>query len=174
MLSVPCRPEPGCKAALLGGGQRCTMHVAQSAPVIGIVDGHDDLVGLMRMVLELEGFRVITASSRAAAEPSGAWRRPGLIRPHLLIRNLSPSARVPIAENWRDWGSDGPFAPAVLYTSSEPEMITSLLGPDAEGNVIPLPFDIDQLVERVNRALQRQEQQKEKVSICKELAASLY
>lgn len=149
------------------------MHTETAAPVIGLMNGQRDLVGLMRMVLELEGYQVISAEMGEDADPMAIWRFNARVQPDVLIWNLTPSVDRRVVQTLQPW-MVGDESPRVLFTSADPARLTALIGPSAENIVISIPFDIDALINRVERALQRAFRQDMQIMPAAELANSRY
>ena len=111
-----------------------------------VVDDEAPLRDLMQMVLEDEGFEVMTAVNGSDALARAADFEPNVI---LLDISMPVMDGGTFAEAYRKRGAPPPLAPIIVVTAAgdAAKRATQLKA----AGFISKPFDIDQLAERVAR-----------------------
>jgi CheY-like chemotaxis protein len=127
--------------------------VASRAAAVGtrrvlIVDDDRVIRQCIADTLREEGYEALTAGHGAEAL---ALLGDGLGRPDLILLDM----RMPVMDGWtfaREYRrTPGPHAPIVVITAAH-DALDRTLEIGAEG-VLPKPFDLDQIVEVVDRCL---------------------
>lgn len=115
-------------------------------PTVLVVDDDPDLLDLVCIVLEQEGYQVVRASDGAAALEEAAHRRPDLI---LLDLKMPVMDGTRFARLFRERHGTG--TPIVVFTAADdPRKRAADI--DAAG-VLPKPFSYDALVATVDGLL---------------------
>ena len=123
-------------------------------PVLGVINTSTEIRDLLTLVFEAEGFRVISAFvpdlKRGAPTMDDFLRQH---RPVVVIYDIA----IPYEENWRFFtrvedSAAGQLTRFVLTTTNK-RALEDIVGPTPTLEIIGKPYDLDQLVAAVQRAI---------------------
>lgn len=119
-----------------------------AGPLILIVDDEEKIIRFLRMNLELEGFRVTTATSGIEALQRARSLHPDLILLDVMMPDLDGFETLRLLREFSD-------APVIMLTvrSDEDDIVHGLrLGAD---DYVTKPFSVRELVSRIQAVLRR-------------------
>ena len=120
-------------------------------PLVACVDSSAEIAGLLAEVFASEGFRAAThvSSSGVGAGPVAAFLR--RVQPSACVYAIEP----PYRERWAEFESLRRAYPACVYvlTTTHKPALDELVGPVAGIEVVGKPFDLDDIIAAVCRAL---------------------
>jgi DNA-binding response OmpR family regulator len=127
--------------------------------VIAVFNSSDDVVALLRETLQEEGFTVVTA--HVPDIKAGRQDVLDLLRrydPPVVIYDISP----PYAENWTFFrllqDTDAARGRQFILTTTNLRALAETVGEAKAIELIGKPYDLDEIVNAVRRALKQQEQ----------------
>lgn len=125
------------------------------APVIAIFNASEDIVTLLREVLESEGFRTV-----AAFVPDIKRGRQDLLQffeqhaPQVIIYDISP----PYEENWTFFrlvqDLESAKGSRFVVTTTNRKALEDQIGPQEVLELIGKPYDLEAIIQSVHRALE--------------------
>lgn len=127
-------------------------------PTVAIINTSEEITALLTAVFQMEGFRTVAAyvpdMKRGETDLTGFLRE---YQPAAVIFDIA----LPYEENWAYFQSiqqseSGRAAPFILTTTNK-RALEGLVGPTPAHEVIGKPYDLEQLVEAVRRAIGRPE-----------------
>ena len=120
-------------------------------PLIACVDSSDDLVEFLRDVFVQDGLRAVpyASSVREGIEPLLAFLTP--LAPDAVIYGVS----FPYQEHWAQLEQLRARlpGPAFVVTTTNKRALDAVVGPTPTIEILGKPFDVEQLVAAVHRAL---------------------
>ncbi len=128
--------------------------MTQRIPVVAVLNSNDDVVELLRMVVEQAGFVVISAHVDAMKRgDSSVLELVTRHRPDVVIYDIVP----PYEASWRFLEllrEDVLKGPQFVLTSTNPARVVELTGASAGAvhEIIGKPYDLDRIVEAVTAA----------------------
>ncbi len=128
--------------------------MAKRIPVVAVLNSNDDVVELLRMVIEQAGFVVISAHVDAMKRgDSTVLELVTRHQPDVVIYDIVP----PYDASWRFLEmlrDDVLRGPQVVLTSTNPARVVELTGaaPGAVHEIIGKPYDLDRIVAAVRAA----------------------
>ncbi len=127
--------------------------------MIAVFNSSDDVVALLRETLQEEGFTVVTA--HVPDIKAGRQDVLDLLRrydPPVVIYDISP----PYAENWTFFrllqDTDAARGRQFILTTTNLRALAETVGEAKAIELIGKPYDLDEIVNAVRRALKQQEQ----------------
>ena len=120
-------------------------------PLIACCNSSEDIVSLLAEVMQDEGFRAVTHVSPTAEGPAPTIEFLTQVRPQACIYNVS----VPYAASWTEFAQVRQALPGCgwVVTTTNKRALDELVGPTESIEVWGKPFDLDQVVASVRRAL---------------------
>ncbi len=126
--------------------------------MIAVFNSSDDVVALLRETLQEEGFTVVTA--HVPDIKAGRQDVLDLLRrydPPVVIYDISP----PYAENWTFFrllqDTDAARGRQFILTTTNLRALAETVGETKAIELIGKPYDLDEIVNAVRRALKQQE-----------------
>jgi DNA-binding NarL/FixJ family response regulator len=127
------------------------MDAGADPPLIACVNSSEDVVLLLRDLMLEEGWRAVTHVTplRYGSAPVIQFLRQ--LQPDVAVYTVS----LPFRESWAEFQQLRAAVPGVSYvlTTTNKEALDEIVGPTEAVEIIGKPFDIDQVVEAVRRAL---------------------
>ena len=130
--------------------------MSERVPIVAILNSNDDIVEMLRMVLEQAGFVVISAHvDQMKRGDTSVMELMTRHRPEVILYDIVP----PYDASWRflEMLRDGVIkGPQFVLTSTNPKRVTELTGAST-GDVLEIigkPYDLDRIVEAVRAAAQ--------------------
>jgi CheY-like chemotaxis protein len=128
-----------------------------SGPTVAVINTSEEVARLMQVVLEDEGFRAVVAyvvAFRTGREDLGAFLRRH--DPAVVVWDLA----IPYAENWQYlqtlMDADTFAGRGLVLTTTNKRALEALVGRTATHEVVGKPFDLEELVQAVRRAIPEQ------------------
>ena len=122
-------------------------------PLIACLNSSEDVAELLAQVVLLEGWRAVThvSPTTEGAQPSIDFLTQA--QPHACIYAVSP----PYAESWQIFQEVREAVPhcAWVVTTTNKRVLDELVGPTETLEIWAKPFDIDDVMASVRRALER-------------------
>jgi DNA-binding response OmpR family regulator len=128
--------------------------MSERIPVVAVLNSNDDIVELLRLVLEQAGFVVISAHvDKMKRGDTSVMELMTRHRPDVILYDIVP----PYETSWRflELLRDGVMkGPQFVLTSTNPKRVAELTGaPTGEIlEIIGKPYDLDRIVESVRAA----------------------
>jgi DNA-binding NtrC family response regulator len=121
-------------------------------PLIACCNSSDDIVTLLADVMKDEGFRAVTHVSLATQGPEPTIEFLTQVRPQACIYSVS----LPYETSWANFQAVRQAMPgcAWVVTTTNKRALDELVGPTETLEIWGKPFDIDQVVASVRRALE--------------------
>jgi DNA-binding NtrC family response regulator len=130
------------------------MASGEPAPVVAVLNASEDVVGMLREALQEEGFTVVTAhvpDIKAGREDLIAFLR--RYDPRVVVYDISP----PYEENWTFLrliqDTEAARGRAFVLTTTNRRALAEVIGETVAIELLGKPYDLDQLVQAVRRAL---------------------
>ena len=122
-----------------------------STPLVACCNSSEDIVALLADVLKHEGFRAVTHVSPATLGPDPTINFLTQVRPHACIYSVS----LPYEASWTNFQQVRQALPgcAWVVTTTNKRALDTLVGPTDTIEIWGKPFDIDDVVASVRRAL---------------------
>ena len=125
-------------------------------PVVAVINSNADTVEMLRLTLQEYGFESVTAHIDDIKR--GSLDFPRLLREHdpvAIIYDVPP----PYDQNWTFLNLlrtvDAVRGRAVVVTTTHKENLEKLVGPTDAIEIIGKPYDLEQIIKAVQRALER-------------------
>ena len=127
------------------------MVTPSSPPLVACVDSSMDIVDLLEILVEDEGFRAATHVSSVEDGAPPVVEFLARVRPRVCIYAVSP----PYQTNWETFERVRRAYPGCAYvlTTTNARMLKELVGSIDTPAVVGKPFDIDDILDAVRRAL---------------------
>lgn len=128
--------------------------MSDRVPVVAVLNSNDDVVELLRLVLEQAGFVVISAHvDKIKRGDSSVLELVSTHRPDVIVYDIVP----PYEASWRflQMLRDGTMSgPSYVLTSTNPARVVELTGatPGTVHEIIGKPYDLDRIVGAVRSA----------------------
>jgi DNA-binding NtrC family response regulator len=121
-------------------------------PLIACCNSSEDIVSLLAEVMKDEGFRAVTHVSPTAQGPAPTIEFLTQVQPHVCIYSVS----VPYDASWAIFQEVQRSVPgcAWVVTTTNKRALDELVGPTDSIEIWGKPYDIDQVVASVRRALE--------------------
>ena len=121
-------------------------------PLIACCNSSEDIVALLADILKDEGFRAVTHLSPTRLGPEPTIEFLTQVRPHACIYSVS----LPYPESWANFQRVREAVPgcAWVVTTTNKRALDALVGPTDTIEIWGKPFDLDDVVASVRRALQ--------------------
>jgi CheY-like chemotaxis protein len=128
----------------------------QTRPTVAVVNGLQDTIDMLRVVLEGAGFRVVDTQARLVRE--GKVDLAAFVAEHGVDVVLFDVA-IPYADNWRAVqgcrAEPGLAQTPFVVTTTNQRALESIVGPSNTVEIIGKPYDLRMVVEAVRRAFER-------------------
>jgi CheY-like chemotaxis protein len=130
---------------------------AASPPLIAVVNNSEEVVELLRLALETEGFTHVTEAVLSFKRGQrDVVQFMAEHDPHGIVWDIS----LPYEENWEFFRGilDGGVLTGrgVVLTTTNKRVLEELVGPTATLELVGKPYDLDQLFGALRRALSRE------------------
>jgi CheY-like chemotaxis protein len=128
---------------------------SRSAKVIAVINSSDDTVDMLRTCLQSHGFsRVVTAHARHFRDGDADFLKfVDEHQPALFLYDIS----LPYEQNWRflqqQLSSESMQGRLLVLTTTNKRALEGLVGPTDALEVLGKPYDLDQIMRAVERAL---------------------
>ena len=127
--------------------------MSPQGPTVAVINGMQDTIDMLRLVLEDAGFRVVDAQARDIR--LGVVDLAAFVERH-GVRVVLFDVAIPYDENWQaleGWRSAPALAriPFVITTTNQ-RALDSIVGTSDAIEIIGKPYDLKVLVEAVRRA----------------------
>jgi DNA-binding response OmpR family regulator len=130
------------------------MTTPSPAPVVAVLNSSEDIVGMLREVLQEEGFTVVTAQVpdiKAGREDVVAFLR--RYDPQVVLYDISP----PYEANWTFFrlvqDTEAAKGRPFVVTTTNQRALAELVGEAAVVELLGKPYDLQEVVRAVRRAL---------------------
>jgi DNA-binding response OmpR family regulator len=134
------------------------MASGEAAPVVAVLNSSEDIVGMLREALQEEGFTVVVAhvpDVKAGREDIVAFLH--RYNPQVVVYDISP----PYQENWTFLrliqDTDAARGRAFVLTTTNRRALAEVVGEALTIELLGKPYDLNQLVQAVRRALGQQD-----------------
>ena len=121
-------------------------------PLVACVDSSEDIVALVADVLKDEGWQAVTHVTPATEGPAPTIDFLTQAQPQACIYSVS----LPYAASWANFQAVRDAMPgcAWVVTTTNKRALDAIVGPTESLDIWGKPFDLDQVVASVRRALQ--------------------
>ena len=125
-------------------------------PTVAVINGLEDTIEMLRLVLETAGFRVVDAQARdvrlGVVDLAAFVEQHGV---HVILFDVA----IPYEENWRAVqacrASPALASTPFVVTTTNQRALESLVGPSDTVEIVGKPYDLRMVVEAVRRAAER-------------------
>jgi CheY-like chemotaxis protein len=125
-------------------------------PTVAVINGLQDTIEMLRVVLEDAGFRVVEAQARAVRR--GEVDLAAFVEQHQVDVVLFDIA-IPYDENWRAVqacrAEPALAATPFVVTTTNQRALESMVGPSDTVEIVGKPYDLSLVVDAVRRAAGR-------------------
>jgi len=121
-------------------------------PLVACCNASEDIVTLLADVMKGEGWRAVTHVSPAEQGPDPTIEFLTQVRPQACIYSVS----LPYEQSWANFQQVREAVPecAWVVTTTNKVALDTIVGPTEAVEIWGKPFDIDEIVSAVRRALQ--------------------
>ncbi|MCL6648519.1 MAG: hypothetical protein K6U89_09320 [Chloroflexi bacterium] len=132
--------------------------MTESAPLIAVLNSSSEVIRILRETLEADGFRTVgyhVGSAQSGEETAEAFF--ARYRPRVAIYDIS----IPYDRNWQvflDFAtSEAANGCRFVLTTTNKRALEEIVGPTGALEIIGKPFDLEEVVRAVRRALEGSE-----------------